>query len=257
MKVALAQVEAKFGDKESNIEKTFEYIDKAKKQGAKLIIFPELSLTGYPQDFSDYDIHSLAEPIPGSTTDLLSQSIKNQSMEVIVGLPEKFANKVFDTVVLLKKDNLQKYRKAQVHWSEPFTPGNELTVYETVLGQLGILICFDASFSEPARILALKGAKTIAVPSAVPREFGKYARKRMIARALDNQVYILYCNACGRGFAGNSLIVDPRGEIIAESSNSEELLFGTLNYNALDRWREKEKIFPNRRPELYSKIVNS
>lgn len=256
MKASLAQIESKFGNKKANVEKILKYVGQAKEEGAELVVFPELSITGYPQNFSIANIQRQSAPIPGPIIDLLQRKAENLAIEIIVGLAEIDDGRIFDTAVLVKDDKLVRYRKTHVHWKEPFTAGDELGLYNSVLGKLGILICFDASFSEPTRILALQGAKTIVIPSAVPREFRRYAERRMIARALDNQVYVLYCNACGEGLAGNSMIVDPQGEIIAKAGDGEGLIFGTLSYDGLNRWRKEERIFPARRPELYGKIID-
>lgn len=257
MTIAIAQIESSFGNIEGNVEKIVGYIETAGKEGAKLIIFPELSVTGYPPDFESFDMWKIAEPIPGPTTNLLKKKAEELGIEIIVGLLEVDDGAIFDTAVLVKSGELASYRKTHVHWNEPFDSGDELGDYDSVLGKLGILICFDASFSEPARVLALRGAKTIAIPSAVPEAFEKYAERRMIARALDNQVYVLYCNASGNGFAGNSLIVDPQGEIVAKAGIEEELVFAALNCGYLNEWRKKERIFPTRRPKLYREISKS
>lgn len=256
MRVAIAQIEAKPGNKEHNIDKISKYSQKASKKGARLIIFPELSVAGYPNDFSRKALKILSEPVPGPSADLLLQIAKKHSIDIIAGLAEKEGNKIFDTSLFVRENNVEKYRKTHVHWTEPFSPGNKLEINDTIPGGLGILICFDASFSEPARILTLQGAKTIAVPSAVPESFGKPAQMRMIARALDNQIYLLYSNLCGKGFAGDSMVVGPRGEIIVRAGKSESLLICDLDFAFLASWRKEEKIFPGRRPELYGKLTD-
>jgi predicted amidohydrolase len=155
---------------------------------------------------------------------------------------------------LLTGNDLRVYRKTHVHWTEPFTPGDELPVWPTPFGKAGMLICFDLSFSEPARVLALSGAQVIVAPSAVPADFKEHAERRVVARALDNQLFVLYCNFSGQAFAGNSLVVNAEGKVIARAGGDETLLFCSLDRQKSRAWRAKEKIFPMRHPKLYEPI---
>jgi predicted amidohydrolase len=120
---------------------------------------------------------------------------------------------------------------------------------------MGMLICFDLAFPEAARVLALAGAEVILAPSAVPTDFKTYSERRVIARALDNQCFIVYCNLGGEGFGGNSLVVDPRGEVLARCGPDQQLAFCTIDLDTITDWQGEERIFSERRPELYGPVV--
>jgi predicted amidohydrolase len=91
----------------------------------------------------------------------------------------------------------------------------------------------------------------------VPPDFNVYAQRRVQARALDNQLYMIYCNFSTPGFPGQSLVTDPFGGVVAQAGASEELLSVTLNLNRMYTWREKERIFNQRRPRLYRVVAET
>ncbi|RMG61905.1 MAG: carbon-nitrogen hydrolase family protein [Calditrichaeota bacterium] len=104
---------------------------------------------------------------------------------------------------------------------------------------------------EPARTLALKGARLIVYASAVPAGFHGIHRLRMQSRALDNQLFVLSYNQAAPPFCGGSLIADPTGTVLQEAGEQEALLVQHLDLTRVDRWRQQEKIFSYRRPGLY------
>jgi predicted amidohydrolase len=253
-KVALGQMSSRWAEKEINLRRIKAMTAQAAAEGADLIVFPEMALTGYRANASFAEMRTLAEPVPGPATQALAAVAQAEDIGIAFGLPEVSGEDLYDTAVLLTGDDLRVYRKTHAHWTEYFTPGDALPVWSTTFGQVGMLICFDLSFSEPARVLALGGAELILAPSAVPPDFDAHAQRRAAARALDNQLYVLYCNFAGPGFPGHSLVADPEGELVALASGEETLLFCSVNRERLRAWREKERVFAMRHPELYTPI---
>lgn len=255
IKVCLAQINSTLAEKSTNLAKIVDKAKKAKEKNADIIVFPELSLTGYDKSLSS--LKDLAEPVPGPSTRKLQKLAREKTFAIVIGLVESDGERFFNTAVYIDKIRIKKYRKTHVHWTEPFSPGNLFPIIETSVGKVGILICYDLSFPESARVLALRGAQILICPSSVPADFSKYAEKRAITRALDNQLYLLYCNTCGNDFSGNSLIINPKGEIIARGGKEEALIFASIDRQIIKRWRVEEKIFSRRRPELYAEIVKT
>lgn len=124
---------------------------------------------------------------------------------------------------------------------EAFRPGEkEYTVYVTSVGRVGVLICYDAEFPEPARILALKNAEIIAVPSVWSTKAERRWDIQLPARALDNQVYVLGVNASGKNLCGKSKLISPFGKITGEAPRSEEhILYGKINKEEIKQAREE------------------
>ena len=107
------------------------------------------------------------------------------------------------------------------------------------------------AFPEMATALALRGAEILVIPSAVPVGYEHLLTLRTRARAQDNQVFAVGCNLTGDGFCGRSLVVDPRGDVIAEAGVEETVVRAALDLAAIDREREREPALRFRRPELY------
>ncbi|RMD92804.1 MAG: carbon-nitrogen hydrolase family protein [Calditrichaeota bacterium] len=248
--VALAQFAPQWKELEENMEWMFKMIKEAGKVGAHLVIFPELSYTGYPHETTPEELASLAETLPSSHSRNLAREARNYNLAVVYGMLEKAPHGAYNTVVWLEKDLLFRYRKTHVHWNEKFTPGEEFPLFPSHLGTCGALVCFDLAFPETARTLALKGATMIVAPSAVPEEFKKINRQRVIARALDNQIFVFYCNYTGDHYGGGSLIVGPGGDILLEATEAPGLYFQTIDLSQIDYWRHHERIYEHLQFEL-------
>jgi predicted amidohydrolase len=173
---------------------------------------------------------------------------------IVVGLLEQDGDRLYDTaVVVAPEGTVVPYRKSHLYPPERsrFTAGDELLQVETPAGRLGVMICFEHAFPEIATALALEGAEVIAIPSAVPRGYEHLLTLRSRARAQDNQLFVVAANLAGNGFCGGSLIVDPRGEVLAHAGTSEETIRARLDLDAIAREREREPALRLRRPVLY------
>jgi predicted amidohydrolase len=120
-----------------------------------------------------------------------------------------------------------------------------------------MLVCYDSTFIETSRVLALKDAEIIVIIAAVPAEFDvKVSLIRIQANAAENQVFIIYVNKPIKEFcSGNSMLVNPKGRVIASAGSVETIITGLFDYHDLKEWREQEHIFPFRRPELYKPLI--
>jgi len=204
VKIALAQISCKVGDKASNISKMASYITKARKQKADLIVFPELSLTGYTVRDRTYE---LAETIPGPSTQKIEKLAKQNNMHIIYGMMEKSAKAngvVYNTSVLTAPNGtIGQYRKMHLpthsifEEKRYFRHGYEPIVFSTDIGKIGLIICYDVFFPEIARVLRLKGAEFIVCISASPAVRRHYFETLTTARALENTVYLAFVNLAG------------------------------------------------------------
>ncbi|MDY6861989.1 MAG: carbon-nitrogen hydrolase family protein [Thermodesulfobacteriota bacterium] len=182
---------------------------------------------------------------------------------IILPLVEKTENgKLYNTsFVLYKGKLLGKYYKIHVFpWGEFFFDcGEDQKVFELDKCSVGVMICYDAAFPETARILALKGADIIFISASWPQEAAYLWKSRLIARALDNQVFLAGVNRCGSVgseiFMGGSLVVDPRGDVLAQCGNAEQILILDIDLNIIEKEREQEPVWQTFDRSIYQKVL--
>ena len=266
IRLALAQISSKRENKSENLRKMEELTIKAKEQGADLIIFPEMSLTGYV--ILD-QVYELAETIPGLSTGKVEALAKKTGMHIVFGMPElseKTQATIFNTAVLVgPKGLIGKYRKMYLpthsvfEEKRYFRPGYEPAVFKTDIGNIGLSICYDVFFPEVFRLSRLKGAQLIICISASPAVRRGYFEILTSARALENTAFLAYVNLAGvedgLQFWGGSRLVCPTGDVVAKAKYDEEdFVVCDVNFNDL---RAAETFIPtlrDLRPELFDKL---
>jgi len=266
IKVALAQISCKRGDKAENIKKIESQVIRAKRQGAELVIFPELSLTGYTMRDQIYE---LAETIPGHSTTFLEKLAKKTGAYIVFGMPElseKTQATVYNTAVLVGPDGfIGKYRKMYLpthsvfEEKRYFRPGYQTAVFETELGKIGLIICYDIFFPEVSRLTRLKGAQLIVCISASPATRRTFFETLTAARAIENTAFLAYVNLVGiedeLQFWGGSRLVGPNGKTLVQAKYDEEdLVIGEINYADIRPTETFVPILKDLRPELFDKL---
>jgi len=264
--VALAQISCKVGDKKHNLNIIKKNVKQAKERGAKLVIFPELSLTGYISRNLTYE---LAEPIPGPTIHSLEKVTKRESVYLVFGMlerSEKARAVLYNTAVLLGPDGfIGKYRKMHLPTHSVFEEkryfrlGYEAPVFETDIGKLGLIICYDVFFPELSRLLRLKGTQLIICISASPAVRRELFEVLTVARALENTVFLAFVNLVGiengLQFWGGSKIITPSGSIITQAKlDEEDLVIGSVDYSDLERVEVFVPTLRDLRPELFNSL---
>lgn len=261
VKVAFLQFNPSFGDIRGNTNKVFEL---SVSCDANLIVLPELFSTGY-QFISNNEVAELAEEIPsGYTTQRLIELSREKSAYLVAGIAERAEGIIYNSAVLTGPEGfIGVYRKTHLFFEEKlwFAPGDTgFKVWETQVGMIGIMICFDWFFPESARTLALMGADIIAHPSNLVLPF---CPDGMITRCLENRVFAVTANRTGteeRGgktpltFIGSSEIVSPRGKVLCRASHDkEEIYIAEINpEDARDkRLNPFNNLFTDRREEFY------
>ena len=266
IKVALAQISCKRGDKADNIRKIESKVTKAKQQGAELVIFPELSLTGYTMRDQIYE---LAETIPGPSTTVLEKLAKKTGTYIVFGMPElskKTQATIYNAAVLVGPNGfIGKYRKMYLpthsvfEEKRYFRPGYQTAVFETELGKIGLIICYDIFFPEVSRLTRLKGAQLIVCISASPATRRTFFETLTVARAIENTAFLAYVNLVGiedgLQFWGGSRLVGPNGKTLAQAKYDEEdLVIGQVNYAHIRPTEAFVPILKDLRPELFEKL---
>lgn len=264
--VALAQINCKAGDKEHNLDLMERNIKQASERGANLVVFPELALTGYVMRDITYD---LAEPVPGPSIRYLEEITERENLHVVFGMlerSEKARSVLYNTAVLIgPKGFIGKYRKMHLpthsvfEEKRYFRPGYQAPTFETEIGELGLIVCYDVFFPEVTRMLRLGGTKFIICISASPSPRSKFFEILTAARAIENTVFLAYVNLVGiedgLQFWGGSRIIAPNGDVTVQAKYDEEdLVVGKVDYADLDRAEIFVPTLRDLRPELFERL---
>ena len=269
MRVAVAQIDPKLGEKQRNLETCLGRLEEAAAAGASLLVLPECAIPGYMYESAEEAL-PFAEEIPGPSTEALAEACRRLDVYAVCGLLERDGDLLRNAAVLVGPDGLVgTYRKTHL----PFlgvdrfvAAGDELTVYETPLGRIGVEICYDLRFPEVTRTLALRGADIVAHPTNFPLAAKGQTELITVARAAENRIYLLTANRVGKErwgeFCGWSQIVDPFGKRLAEAGGTEEaLLVAEID---VEKARDKDYVVPgqyelylfrDRRPDLYGLLA--
>ena len=266
LKIGLTQLISS-KNKEENILKIEKYSKKAKNNGADMVIFPEVFMVYFSSEDSLEKRAKEAESLEGNFVKNILKISKQYNLSITVGMYESIENnlKTYNTTITTDDNGniINIYRKTHLYdafnfkESEFFLESNNpYNVFEFNGFKIGIMVCYEIRFPEIARILALKGADVILVPSAWFKGYNKEEQWLTLikARALENTVYLGSSNQIGNVFTGITSFVDPLGIIIQRMNENEGIIFGEVNK---ERIYEVRKILPSlyqRKPELYKGI---
>jgi predicted amidohydrolase len=240
---------------EANRESAVKMVEKAAEAGARLAVLPELWPTGY--HLTSREFEELAETSRGETISLFQRIAADRKLVMVVPFAEKREGRLYNSAAVIEHTGklVGIYRKSFL-WGEEkriFTPGpKSYSVFDTSLGKIGILICYDAEFPEPARLLALQGADVIAVPSVWSLEAESRWDIQLPARALDNTVFVLGVNTIGEGSCGKSKLTAPDGRVLMEAPREEEtVLIGEVDLSLIRQTRTKIPYLNDYDPALF------
>ncbi|MBU9714897.1 nitrilase-related carbon-nitrogen hydrolase [Evansella tamaricis] len=252
-KVAAIQLRSEKGSVEKNRLHAVEKVKEAAAAGAKLIALPELWVTGY--GIGTELFRELGETPDGETVTMFRQMARELSVVLIIPFPERgkspmilgeeeAGESIFISTAVIDSDGELKgvYRKSMLWGAErgTFSPGPiEYPIFNTSIGKISVLICYDIEFPEPARLAALRGADLLVVPSVWSVEAQHRWDIQLPARALDNGMYVLGVNTVGEGACGKSKFLGPDGRLKAEASlTGEEIIYGEINPEILSTVRD-------------------
>lgn len=272
MRIACVQSNVVFDDPLANALRGVQRLEELKADGVDLVVFPEAFLTGYCVECqADADALAIAAgDSPHEALTAMRDACDRLDLVAIVGLAEQEHGIVYNSAVLLEPGKPPRYyRKTHLPdlgLDKFVRAGEDLPVFETKLGKIGILICFDIRSPEAVRALALKGAELIVLPTNWPEGAEVSADHIAIARAAENRVFVATCNRVGEEngfrFIGRSKIVHPTGRVVAAAEGTEAVI--SANVDLADA-RQKRTItipgkyetdaFASRRPELYGILI--
>ncbi len=267
MRIALIQQTAS-EDNESNIVKGLKNIDKAAEMGAELAVFAELAFTRfYPQYRANKNLSELAEPVPGPTTKRFMDKAKEHNMVIVINLFEIEKGHTYDSSPVIDSDGSLLGTTRMVHIADYecfyeksyYEEGNHgAQVYNTAVGKVGVAICYDRHYPEFMRALGIKGAEVVVIPQAgTIGEWpdGLYEAELQVA-SFHNGYFCALANRVGKEdqmeFAGESVITNPEGRIIAQSpSGIDDILIHNLDLSEVEKSNARTMFFRDRRPDIY------
>jgi N-carbamoylputrescine amidase len=289
-RVGLVQMSAT-PDPEENLERAIDKLHQAAAGGAQMVCLPELFQTQYFCQREDASLFDLAEPIPGPSTTRLAETARRLRITLIASVFEKRAPGVYhNTAVLIDADGSLRgmYRKMHIP-DDPlyyekfyFTPGDlGFKAFDTNLGRVGTLVCWDQWYPEGARLTALQGAQVLFYPTAIgwhPDEKEQFGTAQhdawqtiQRAHAIANGVYVAVVNrvgyedgdirgnkAPGKGleFWGASFLADPFGRVVAQAAHDkEEILIGEIDPRVIEDTRRNWPFLRDRRIDSYGLIT--
>jgi predicted amidohydrolase len=261
MNVAVAQIACALGDIEANVSKIRDFASRAKDRGSELIVFPEMTDTGYSMPV----IQKQATTWDKGAVPELAKIAKEFSIAIVSGVSERTDNAIYNSQVMLDKGGgiVAAYRKTHLFAVVPieeqkcFSPGKDLSDLEYGDFHFGFSICYDLRFAEFYSALAIKrNVNVFIISSAWPFPRVEHLRALGVARAIENQSYVILSNRVGRDdgtpFCGSSAIIDPYGvTVAAASADREELLYAELSRATIGSVRAKMPVFEHRRRDLY------
>ncbi|CAJ0718963.1 nitrilase family protein [Ralstonia mannitolilytica] len=274
LKIACLQFNPVFGDVAGNLKRSIAMIEKAADAGARIVVLPELSNTGYVFQ-SRAEAFELAEPVPhGPSSQAWAEVCARRGLILVAGITERDGDRLYNSAVVLgPSGTLGVYRKLHLWGDENlyFERGDlGVPVFATPYGRIGVAICYDGWFPETFRLAAVQGADLVCVPTnwvPIPgQQPGKPPMANILhmAAAHSNSMVIACADRVGteRGqpFLGHSLIVSHTGWPVSgpASGSDEEILIGEVDLAAARRdrnWNSFNHPLRDRRTDFYAESL--
>ena len=273
MKLALIQMESAVGEIEANVRRADQFMDQACAQGAELVVLPEFWSTGYFPLAVDYGYYDLAATDDGCAMASTKAKAREHGVHIVSTIYEEDGPGLYYNTSMIvdpQGEIISKYRKVQVPARRGleklyYRGGSRFPVVQIRDWKVGVILCYDSLFPEPARCLALNGAELVVVPFGASTTEGMIWDQLMMTRAFENGAYVAPCNSIGNlsmpdgdafRLGGKSMVVNPSGQIVAQAGVAEE----TIVHAEIDRAevydvRRKYFMFRDRRPDTYGAIT--
>lgn len=267
IKIAVCQIRTET-DKALTMQKASAMISEAAQNGADIAVLPEMFNCPYSNKY----FRAFAEAENGESIEAMSSWARDNKVILVGGsIPEKDGDKLYNTSFVFDRDGsmIAKHRKAHMFdvefengisfkESKHFSPGNEITVFDTEYGKMGLMVCFDIRFPELSRAMAKRGAQVIFCPAQFNMTTGpKHWELSMRARAVDNELFFVGASAARfDGFDyecwGHSAVVGPLGDVMASCDEKEQILYCDIDLSEIDSARRQLPTFLKLREDLYT-----
>lgn len=259
--ISLIQCDIKLGEPAVNVGRMTEMLQSAAEAAEKpdVIVLPEMWNTGYALD----RLTALAQKNElNGIRRIMSELASRYQVQIVAGsIAEHREGSHYNTMYVYNRSGEEIAAYSKIHLFRLMEEEKYLA-HGKALGRFELdglpsagMICYDIRFPELARRLALQGAQILFVPAQWPHPRLNHWRSLLVARAIENQMFVVACNRVGdsgsQAFCGHSLIVDPWGDILAEGGGKEEILTAQLDLGLVTEVRSRIPVFTDRRPEYY------
>ncbi|PPA72242.1 carbon-nitrogen family hydrolase [Jeotgalibacillus proteolyticus] len=259
MKIGLLQIDIKFGEPMANREYVKDQFLKAADDSYDLIILPELWSTGY--DLTRLD--DIGDENAQESIQFLQELAKTYNVNIIGGsVANKKGDSVYNTMIVVDRNGDLVHQYSKLHLfklmdeHKYLSPGEDSPSFLLEGIHFGGFICYDIRFPEWIRKPVLEGAEAIVVVAEWPEARVDHWLTLLKARAIENQSYVFACNRIGadpnNAFGGNSIIIDPWGETLAQGTTQEEMVTATIDIARVKEIRSRIPVFQDRRTSFYS-----
>lgn len=237
MKITLAQTQPDVGDLTTNVKNICKLLTDASNNDSKIVLFPELSLSGYVTD--QQTLENTAITVDDDLILKIKQSCNKNNIDTVISFPEKNGQSFYISSLYINHNGevLAKYRKTHLFAEEQnlFSKGEEYPIFNTQFGYLGMMICYDLEFPEVARLLKLQGAEMILICTANMQPYEHHQDVYLMSRALENELPVAIANQVGinkqHNFFGHSAVVDHNGKFLLKLDSSTQLQHVDVNLN--------------------------
>jgi predicted amidohydrolase len=264
MKLAMAQIKNE-GGIEKNLAKCIAEIEKSAEQGADLILFPEVHLTEFFPQYPGQNVVSYGIEMDSDIVVAIKETCAQNHIAAVPNIYLKENGKFYDASIFIDKTGEVIGIQKMVHiaqaekfyeqdYYEPSDTGFQ--VFDTEMGKIGIVVCFDRHYPESIRTESLMGADLILIPTvntkSEPMEMFEWEIR---VQAFQNSVAIAMCNRVGTEgdmvFAGESILADANGNVIVKADDNEQLIFAEIDLQTVEKVRSEKPYTTLRRPEMY------
>ena len=264
MKLALVQP-VLVEDMKTNLANALISMEQAAANGANVVCFPEIQLSPFFPQYAGKDAKSYALTLDSETVQQIQQKCAALKVMAFPNIYLEQEGKYFDATLAIDETGKVLGSGKMVHiaqvpcfyeqdYYEPSDTGFQ--VFPTPYGNIGIVVCFDRHYPESIRTCVLKGADLIIIPTAntkaEPTELFEWELR---VPAMQNGVFIAMCNRTGlegdMDFCGESIVVDPNGEVVAKADDQAQILYADINLTHTQEARNNRPYLPLRRPDLY------
>ncbi len=266
MKIALIQMNV-YADKLENLRRAERLVREAAAGGADLVMLPEM----FCCEYNNMAFIENRESTGGTVWQTLSRAAAENDIWLIGGsIPEDDGEKIYNTSFVFDRSGRQAAFHRKMHLfdiaveggqqfreSQTFTAGNQITLFDTEYGRMGLCVCFDIRFPELSRLMALDGARVIFCPASFNMTTGPAHWELLFrSRAVENQLFTAGCS-CARDVTGtyvsygNSIIVSPWGNILARAGAEETIIYADLDLDLIGKVRRELPLMSARRNDIY------
>lgn len=259
MNIACIGLESVLNDIDKNLAYAQNMIEKSLDFKVDTVVLPELFTTAfYPKDIASISEHTC------KVKEFFASISKKYHVNIIGGSIANFDKKLYNTSFIYNNlgENIAKYDKihlfSNMNEDKYFSSGNSICTFKLQNITCGVIICYDLRFVELCRAVALKGVKILFVVVAWPIQRLEHLVILSLARAIENQIFVCVCNSTSHiknvKFAGNSMIINPLGEILARGDEKEHIIHANVDIDFIDEIKKNINIYNDRKEEVYKKF---